>query len=36
MVKTVSLIAEAYVMPGRHQNTGIENYFIASVWNVSS
>jgi S1-C subfamily serine protease len=34
-VKTASLIASACVMPSRHQNTGIEDYFITSVWNVS-
>jgi hypothetical protein len=35
IVKTASLIAMAYVMPSRHQNTGIEDYFISSVWNAS-
>jgi hypothetical protein len=36
IVKTVSLIAEAYVMPSRHQNTGMEDYFISGIWNASS
>jgi hypothetical protein len=35
-VKAFSNTAEAYVMPSRHQNTGIEDYFISSVWSASS
>jgi S1-C subfamily serine protease len=36
IVETFSRIAEAYVMPSRHQNTGIEDYFISSVWSAQS
>jgi hypothetical protein len=36
IINTFLRIAEAYVMPGRHQNTGIEDYFISSVWSASS
>jgi hypothetical protein len=36
IINTFSRIAEAYVVPSRHQSTGIEDYFISSVWSASS